>query len=259
MSEKSAVLKPKQNRKKYFRFLKKLMKCKYKEPTYVFLGEPIGNGSVILSNHEGTDAPMSLEIYLNRPLRMWGAYEMNSGLKELYKYQTQIYYHEKKHWNLHLARIFCLIASPLTHLFYSGLDLISTYRDARFVKTIRESMEAIENGDNVVIFPEVSDNGYLAELEAFHGGFATFAEICIHKEMDVKVFVSYFRKADLLYIVDAPVMYSELHERFGGDKEKISRYLCDRCNELGRMKFSADDIAKRREYQQREGITTNKV
>ena len=259
MEENNVFVKPKQTRKWYFRFLKFLMKCKYKEPTYVFLGETVENGAVILSNHEGTDAPMSLEIYLNRPLRMWGASEMNSGLSELYKYQTRIYYHEKKHWNLHLARLFCLLASPLTYMFYSGLELISTYHDARFVKTIRESMRALEDGDNVVIFPEVSDKGYLAELEAFHGGFATFAEMSLHKGQDVKVFVSYFRKRDLLYIVDAPVMYSELHEKFEGDKEKISRYLCDRCNELGKMEFDAEDLAKRREYQQANGVTTHKV
>lgn len=251
-------LKPKQKRKTYFRVLKRIMRCRYKEPTFVYLGEKIGNGAVILSNHEGTDSPMAMEIYLDRPLRMWGAAEMNSGVVELYKYQTKIYYHEKKHWNIHLARIFCLLASPLTNLFYSGLDLISTYHDARFVRTIRESMEALDSGDNVVIYPEVSDNGYLAELEAFHGGFATFADICRRKGRDTKTFVSYFRKSDNLYIIDAPVMYSELYERFGGDREKISCYLCDRCNELGKMQFSEEDLAERKHCQNTDGTSTVK-
>ena len=94
------------------------MKCRYKQPKFVYLGEEISTGGVILSNHEGTDAPMSLEIYCNKPLRMWGAHEMNSGLIKMYKYQTRVYYHEKKGWNLHLARLFCVIASPLTNLFY---------------------------------------------------------------------------------------------------------------------------------------------
>ena len=75
-------------RKLYFRILKKLMSGRYKEPRFVYLGEEITSGGLILSNHEGTDAPMSLEMYLDRPLRMWGASEMNSGLIQLYKYQT---------------------------------------------------------------------------------------------------------------------------------------------------------------------------
>ena len=127
-------IKIKQKRKGYFEFMKKIMRVKYKKPTFIFLGDEVVNSSVILSNHEGTDAPMALEIYLDKPLRMWGAHEMNSGLVKMYKYQSRIYYHEKKHWNLFLARLFCLIASPLTNLFYSGLDLISTYKDGRFIR-----------------------------------------------------------------------------------------------------------------------------
>lgn len=84
-------------RKWWFRFLKKLMHGRYKKPTFVFLGKEFEDGSIILSNHEGTDAPMAVEIYMNRKFRMWGAYEMNSGLVNMYKYQTRVYYHQRKH------------------------------------------------------------------------------------------------------------------------------------------------------------------
>ncbi len=227
-----------QKRKWWFRLMKKMMKGRYKKPTFVFLGEPFGSGGVILSNHEGTDAPMSLELYCNQPIRMWGASEMNSGLIPMYKYQTRVYYHEKKHWNLHLARLFCLIASPLTNLFYKGLHLISTYRDVRFRKTIRESLAAIRAGENIVIFPEDSTKGYLEELEGFHAGFAVFAEFCKKQGIDLPVYVTYFRKKDLTYIVDKPVLYSELSKN-GESKEEICKKLVERCNELGKMQFEA--------------------
>lgn len=237
-------------RKLYFRALKKIMKLRYKEPKFVYLGEEITGGALIISNHEGTDAPMSLEIYLDRPIRMWGASEMNSGLISLYKYQTKVYYHEKKHWNIHLARLFCLIASPLTNLFYSGLDLISTYRDARLVKTMRESVAAIKDGNNIVAFPERSDKGYLAELEGFHEGVVMLAEVCRMRGIDLPIFVTYFRKSDLTYIIDKPVLYSEL-AKDGMSRAEIAKTLCDRCNALGKMKFdegesasSADDKKK---------------
>ena len=216
--------------------MKKLMLGRYKEPRFVYLGEKITNGGVILSNHEGTDAPMSLEIYLDKPIRMWGAWEMNSGVVKMYKYQSRVYYHEKKHWNLHLARLFCLIASPLTNLFYKGLNLISTYRDARFRKTIRESIDALKAGENIVIFPEDSAKGYLEELEGFYAGFVVLAEVCKKQGMDLPIYVSYFRKKDLTYIFDKPVLYSELSAN-GETKEQISRRLVNRCNELGKMQF----------------------
>ncbi len=220
----------------WFRGLKQLMKGRYKRPTFVYLGEEFGSGGIILSNHEGTDAPMALEMYCDKPLRMWGAGEMNSGLIEMYKYQTRVYYHEKKHWNLHLARLFCLVASPLTNLFYKGLNLISTWHDGRFMTTIRESVAALKNGENIVIYPEDSTNGYLEELEGFHQGFTALAEVCKKKGMDVKIHVAYYRKKDLIYIVDKPVLYSELTKN-GETKEEVCAKLLARCNELGQMRF----------------------
>jgi cytochrome c-type biogenesis protein len=168
------------------------MKIRYKKPEFVYLGDEFVNGALILSNHEGTDAPMALEIYCDKPIRMWGSYEMNSDVVKLYKYQTKIYYHEKKHWNIHLARLFCLIASPITRLFYAGFDLISVYRDTRLIKTLRESVRAIESGDNIVVFPEDSTKGYLAELEGFHEGFVLLAELCLRRGIDLPIYVSYF-------------------------------------------------------------------
>lgn len=231
-----AEKKTKAKRKLYFRILKKLMKSRYKEPRFIYLGEQFENGALILSNHEGTDSPMSLEIYCDKPIRMWGTAEMNSGLISLYQYQTKVYYHEKKHWNIHLARLFCLLASPLTWLFYSGFDLISTYRDARLVTTLRESIASLKSGDNIVVFPEDSTNGYLSELEGFHEGFVLLADVCKKKGMDLPIYVSYFRKSDKTYIFDAPILYSELSAIYQS-REEIAKYLCNRCNELGKMQF----------------------
>lgn len=227
------------------RILKPLMLGRYKRPDFVFIGgQPISDdGAIILSNHAGTDGPLSLEFHLGRDVAFWGASEMTSGLIPMYRYQSRIYYHEKKHWNLFLARIFCLLASPLTNIFYSGLDMIPTYHDARFVKTLRDSIRRLSNKENIVIFPEDSSKGYLDQLESFHGGFAALLQMCDRRGVDVPVYVSYFRKSDMKYIFDKPVMLSELVAN-GSSKEQIARRLCERCNALGRMSAQELEIAR---------------
>lgn len=222
----------KQDRALWYRGMKKVMKSRYKKPQFIFLGEMPSKSSIILSNHEGTDAPMSLEIYCQFPIRMWGTVEMNSGLKRMYKYQTEVYYHQKKHWNIHGARAFCLVASPLTNLFYKGLKLISTHKDASFMLTLRESFEAIKNGENVVIFPEISPNGYVSELEGFYAGFIVFAQYCFKKGIDVPIFVSYFKKKERIYVFDEPILFSALKEKFGSREEMVN-FLLEKCNALG--------------------------
>ena len=236
----------KQKRKAWFRGLKHILKIKYKKSQFIYLGEKPTERSIILSNHVGTDAPLTLEIYSDFPIRFWGTGEMNSGLKKLYKYQSEVYYHLKKGWNLHLSRLFCLLASPLTNLFYKGLNLISTYQDTRIRKTLDESLIAIkDNNENIVIFPEDSSDGYCDELKGFFGGFVLLAEKCLKNGIDVSIYASYFKKKDRQYIFDAPVKYSELKAQFG-DRNAIAEHLCMRSNILGKMEFEKPNNKKKK-------------
>lgn len=220
--------------KPWFVGIKQIAKFFYKKPRFLYLGGEFEDGSIILSNHEGSYSPLTLEIWLDRKIRFWGTYEMNSGFKELYKYQTNVYYHQKKGWNLFLARIVCLVVSPLTNLFYKGLNLISTYRDARFIKTVRTSVECVKNRENLIIFPEDSSNGYFKEMKLFFSGFAFLAKTLAKKGIDVPIVVSYFRTKERVFVFDKPVKYSELVEKYG-DNDNIASNLLDRCNELGNI------------------------
>ncbi len=235
-------------RKPWFRFIKKIMRLFIKPTEFVYLGEKINQPTIILSNHVGTSAPLAWELYGNLPFRFWGAYEMNSGLIRLYKYQTRVYYHEKKHWNLHLARLFCLIASPLTYMFYRGINLISTHKDIHFRHTISESIETLESGKSVIIFPEISDKGYLDVLEGFHQGFTMLGSILLRKGSDMPITVAYFRKDEKRYVVDRPIMLSDIFKD-GASREDIAKLLCDRCNDLGRM-----DLDNRKSEDVREKV-----
>ena len=223
-------------KKWWFRLLKTIGKLRYKKTDFYYLGEEISNGGIVLANHEGTHSPLAFEIYGNKPIRFWGAYQMNSGLKELYLYMTKVYFHEKKHWSLFRARFSCLVLSPLTNLFYKGLELISTYPDLRFKSTVRESIDAIKDGYNIVIFPELSNGGYKKRLEGFHAGVLLFAERAYAEGLDLPVFVAYFNKKNRVCLVDAPVRYSQL-KATGLSRDRLAGKLCERCNELGEMTY----------------------
>ena len=111
------------------------------------------------------------------------------------------------------------------------------FNDTRLRKTLDESFTAIsENGENIVIFPEDSSDGYLDELKGFHAGFVMLAEKCLNGGIDVPVYACYFKKKERQYIFDAPVKYSELKAQFG-DRNAIAAYLCERCNTIGKMQF----------------------
>jgi len=229
-------------RKKWFKNLKKFMKIFIKKSEFIYLDDKIIDGSIIVSNHVGTKAPLAFELYSNIPLRFWGAFEMNSGLKQLYKYQTKVYYHQKKHWNLHLARLFCLLASPLTVIFYKGLNLISTYPDARLRKTIKESIETLKDKTNVIIFPEDSKNGYLDVLEGFHKGVSLLITTTYKNGLDVPIYPSYYINKERKYIIGKPIYCSELIAKCNSYQE-MADFLCNQVNELYYLQKSQKEVA----------------
>ena len=220
-------------RRAWFEGVKRVIRIFIKKTEFQYKDGKIDGPAIILCNHVGTAAPLAWELYGNLDFRFWGASEMNSGLIKLYKYQSRVFYHEKKGWNIHLARLFCLLASPLTYMFYKGLNLISTYHDARFKHTLTESIKTLEAGNSIVVFPEVSDNGYLDVLEGFHKGFVMLAGICYKRGMDVPVYVSYFKKEKpKQLLVSEKISLAELFDE-GKSRDEIAAYLCERCNALG--------------------------
>ena len=50
------------------------------------------------------------------------------------------------------------------------------------MKTIKESVAALDEGYNIVIFPEDSSDGYFAELKSFYRGFIVLAETYYRKK-----------------------------------------------------------------------------
>ena len=221
-------------RKKWFLNLQKVIRFFIKKPRYVYLDGKPGPGSIILSNHESATVPLTLEMYAQMPIRFWGAHDMNEGFRAVYKYQTVTYYHGKKHWPLWCARLFCLLASPLTMIFYRGLDLIPTYPDIRFKNTLKHSLDTLEKHHSLVVFPEDSSDGYHKELKRFLPGAIMLLEQCRRKGMDLKVYVAYYQKDRHVHVFDGAVTVSQLLDK-GLSREALAQLLCDRCNELGRM------------------------
>ena len=224
----------KKTKKLWFRGVLAFVRLFYKRNTFVYLGEKVKGPAVIVSNHVGARGPLSFEAHFDQPVRIWGAHEMATSFRSAYRYQTQIYYHQKNGWNIHLARLFCLIATPLTYMFYCGLNLIPTYRDIRFCSTIRESIGVLKDNQSIVIFPEDSDNGYHDYLTHFHCGFLTLLKVAKQKGIDLPIYVAYLDKTRKIHLFDVPVMYSDLI-RSGANHPEIADMLCQRCNELGEM------------------------
>ncbi len=223
--------KVKQKRKGWFCALKRFLSLFIKKPKFVFAEKTVLNNSIFLCNHVGALAPLALELYAPFKFRFWGTFEMNSGLRSVYKYLSTVYFYRKKHFGKFRSKITAFFSAPFLTLFYKGLNLISTYRDIRLKKTIKESEETINSGENLVIFPEDSSNGYFDKLTHFYSGFVLLGKTCLKNGIDLDVFPAYYIKEKRVFTVGKPVKFSSLIEN-NTSKYDVADKMKDQVNAL---------------------------
>ena len=216
-----------------FKFSKLIVRIITRKPKYKFLGKDfnVDEPFLFIVNHCGKKSPLKLEMYFPKELRIWGTHEMTEGYKSVHKYLTKTYYHEKKHLPKVLAWIVGTIVSPFVAGFYKGMRITPTYPDVRFIKTLKESMEIIENNINLVIFPEDSNDGYKNEITHFFSGFVRLLEHLKKRNIDLLVYVGYLNKKKNTFIVNEPKRYSEIKLNNETDDE-IANKLREELNSL---------------------------
>ena len=232
-------------RKRSFRFFfHGLVKFFTPKTKFIYLGEKITEPSILLSNHAGVSAPFGFEAFMNEPLRMWGTYQMTKGYKSVKAYYTNIFLKQKHpNYSNFRCKLLGFLLSPLATFYYSGNTVIPTYPDARLKETMRESVETLDNGMSLVIFPEDSSKGYFDQLKFVFGGFAVLCEKLYKSGRDVPVACCYYHKKKRVCVVDNPIKYSVYRgETF--DRNALADKMLKRINELAYIELPTKEKDK---------------
>lgn len=231
-SKKKENKKLKNKRKPFFTCVKGFLKVFKRKPKVYSLCEQLPEQAIFISNHVGAMAPLTHELYLPRPFRCWGTYEMCGNYKSLYTYLSQIYFHQKKKINKTLSKVIAFIATPIMHGMYKGMGIMPTYPDARMKGTVDKSLTEIEKGNSILIFPEDSHDGYHNILTHYFSGFLTLAKY-IYKKLKINIAIinMYYVKKKNALLIDKPVFYEEI-SKSGLKNEEIAQKFKDRANQM---------------------------
>ena len=227
--------KEKIKRRPFFRFFKSATRIFIKKPKIVNLNETIENGSIFLCNHSGATGPFVLEYYFPRDFHFWGTYEMTMGFKERWKYMAYKEFPNMRHNNKFMSFVKASAVAPFSGMFYKGLQLIPTYPDGRLKKTIETSMDYLNKGSNIIIFPEDISKGYFDILKSYFSGFWLLAKQYVEKfKKDLKIYNMYFKKKTKTLIIDKAISVKELLKK-QLDRKIIAEQFKDRANELSTL------------------------
>lgn len=135
--------------------------------------------AIIVGNHTQMNGPIACELYFPGRRYIWCASQM-MHLKEVPAYAYRDFWSQKPKSVRWFFRILSYLIAPVSVCIFNHADTIEVCRDRRIVSTFRETAERLQEGANVIIFPEC-DKPYNNILYDFQDGFVDIAKLYYKK------------------------------------------------------------------------------
>ena len=215
---------------------KSLFRLFKKKPSIIELGGDYDQPTIYVANHAAANGPFTYGLYFPRRFVPWGTYEMCGNISERWNYLYHTFYRKKLKFSplksFLIATPFCVISK----MVYCGAELIPTYKDIRLSSTIKHSIQAMQAGNNVLIFPENSEDvGYCENIDRFHRGFVLLARRFQSKTgREVPICPVYYNGKRNRMVIGRPVYLRELHSQGVNSDEMVAGFFRDRLNQLNR-------------------------
>lgn len=109
--------------------------------------------SVLVGNHSQMYGPITGELFLPGRHYIWCAGEMMHW-KEVPGYAYTDFWSFKPRAVRWLFKIAAYLITPLSVCIFNNAHTVPVYHDTRIITTFRESIQRLQEGNNLVIFPE---------------------------------------------------------------------------------------------------------
>ena len=137
------------------------------------------NPLVFLGNHAEIYGPIASALCFPVPVRFWVISHMMGRSRDVRAYLYENTFSKKTFLPVFVRKLLARLMGWLSVNVMCGLNAIPVYRDSpmKLRMTLRKSVEALENGDNLMIFPEHPDGKYVkGSVSELSPGFLMLAE-----------------------------------------------------------------------------------
>ena len=191
------------------------------------------DAAVIAGNHTQMNGPISCELYYPRKKAIWCAGQM-MHLKEVPAYAYADFWSGKPKAVRWFYKALSYLIAPLSVVIFNNADTLPVYRDSRIIGTFRASVAKLQEGTDLVIFPEY-DKRYNNILYAFQDKFVDVARL-YHKRTGRELsFVPLYIAPKLKTAVIGKPTRFRADAPIEEERQRICRYLTE---EITRMACS---------------------
>ena len=137
------------------------------------------NPIVFLGNHAEIYGPIASALCFPVPVRFWVISKMMFRKKEVRAYLYENTFSKKTYLPVFIRKMLACYLGWLSVNVMNALRAIAVYRDSpmKLRQTLRESVEALSQGENLMIFPEHPEGKYVkGGISELSPGFLMLAE-----------------------------------------------------------------------------------
>ncbi len=131
--------------------------------------------AVIVANHCQMAGPLFGELYMPKNVYIWCAGDMMT-FSTVPSYAFSDFWSQKPRWTHPLYRLLSYIIAPLAVCLFNNARTIAVHRDARVMGTFKRTVKFLEEGKNILIFPE-KDEKYNNIIYTFEENYIDIAKL----------------------------------------------------------------------------------
>ncbi len=171
----------------------------------------IEQSCIFISNHSAANGPLKLDLAFPYPFIPWGINNMCQKYSVRRRYLIDVFYGQKLKYSKFRSWLIGTLFALISGYIYRNKNVIPTFQDGNLMTTMQMSIDVLNEGKNVLIFPEDSTNGYFEVLNKYYSGFATLAKIYHSKTgKDLPVYPLYYSKKKSKVVIGKPIFVNKL-------------------------------------------------
>lgn len=184
----------------------------------------------VVGNHTKMNGPICGELYFPGKRKIWCAHQM-MYIKEVPAYAFADFWSNKPKWNRWFYKLLSYLIAPISVCVFNNANTIAVFRDNRLLTTFKRTIAALEDGDNVIIFPECYDS-HNHIINRFQDRFIDVAKLYYKRTGKLLAFVPLYIAPALKKICLGEPAYFNPDAPAEEERQRICNYLMDSVTEL---------------------------
>ena len=197
---------PRKGSTKPYRFYKKIVCLFYKKRTFLQTENIPNEPSIIVGNHAQMHGPLTSELYFPYPKKIWCVGKM-MNIKEVPAYAYEDFWSYKPKYIRWFYKLSSYLIAPVCSYIFNRADTIGVYRDARGFSTFRNTVNALKEGNHIIITPETK-GAHNDFVNQFEDKFVDVAALYYKKEKKILSFVPMYNAGSIKTVIfGKPISY----------------------------------------------------